>query len=49
MFQRLRNWRQVWAPEVKNGFNKESAHQALDDIMESIEELRYYREHFIRF
>ncbi len=38
-----------WAPEVKNGFNKESAHQALDDIIESIEELRYYREHFIRF
>ena len=38
-----------WAPEVKNGFNKESTHQALDDIMESIEELRYYREHFIKF
>ncbi|MDD1619200.1 MAG: oligoribonuclease [Methylococcaceae bacterium] len=38
-----------WAPEVKNGFNKESSHQALDDIIESIEELRYYREHFIRF
>jgi oligoribonuclease len=38
-----------WAPEVKNGFNKESAHQALDDIIESIEELRYYREHFIRY
>jgi oligoribonuclease len=38
-----------WAPEVKDGFNKESTHQALDDIMESIEELRYYREHFIRF
>ncbi len=38
-----------WAPEIKNGFNKESTHQALDDIMESIDELRYYREHFIRF
>ena len=38
-----------WAPEVKNGFNKESTHQALDDIMGSIDELRYYREHFIRF
>lgn len=38
-----------WAPEVKEGFNKESTHQALDDIMESIEELRYYREHFIKF
>ncbi|MGZ8164454.1 MAG: oligoribonuclease [Methylobacter sp.] len=38
-----------WAPEIKKGFNKESRHQALDDIVESIEELRYYREHFIKF
>ncbi|NOS90125.1 MAG: oligoribonuclease [Methylococcaceae bacterium] len=38
-----------WAPEIKDGFNKVSAHQALDDIIESIEELRYYREHFIKF
>jgi oligoribonuclease len=38
-----------WAPEIKNGFNKESTHQALDDIIESIEELRYYREHFIKY
>jgi oligoribonuclease len=38
-----------WAPEIKKGFNKESKHQALEDIVESIEELRYYREHFIKF
>ncbi|MFZ2171659.1 MAG: oligoribonuclease [Methylococcaceae bacterium] len=38
-----------WAPEIKDGFNKESTHQALDDIIESIEELRYYREHFIKY
>ena len=38
-----------WAPDVKDGFKKESTHQALDDIIESIEELRYYREHFIKF
>ena len=38
-----------WAPDVKNGFNKESTHQALDAMLESIEELRYYREHFIKF
>ena len=38
-----------WAPEVKEGFNKESTHQALDDIIESIEELQYYREHFIKY
>lgn len=37
-----------WAPAVKEGFNKVSKHQALDDIVESIDELRYYREHFIK-
>jgi oligoribonuclease len=37
-----------WAPQVKDGFKKQSTHQALDDIIESIEELRYYREHFIK-
>ncbi|HDP89113.1 MAG TPA: oligoribonuclease [Thioalkalivibrio sp.] len=37
-----------WAPEVARGFNKESSHLALDDIRDSIEELRYYREHFMR-
>jgi oligoribonuclease len=38
-----------WAPDLKEGFKKETKHQALDDIIESIEELRYYREHFIKF
>ena len=38
-----------WAPAVKDGFNKESTHQALDDILESIEELQDYREHFIKY
>jgi oligoribonuclease len=38
-----------WAPHVRDGFKKQSSHQALDDIIESIEELRYYREHFIKF
>ncbi|MGZ5008339.1 MAG: oligoribonuclease [Methylobacter sp.] len=38
-----------WAPHVKDGFKKQSTHQALDDIIESIEELRYYREHFIKY
>ncbi len=38
-----------WAPQVKEGFKKESTHQALDDIIESIEELQYYREHFIKY
>jgi len=38
-----------WAPALKDGFKKQTKHQALDDIIESIEELRYYREHFIKF
>ena len=37
-----------WQPEVAKGFSKRSAHTALADVIESIEELRYYREHFIR-
>ncbi len=36
-----------WAPAVARGFDKRSAHTALADILESIEELRYYRDHFI--
>ncbi|EIC29772.1 MULTISPECIES: oligoribonuclease [Methylomicrobium] len=36
-----------WAPEIKDGFTKVSAHRALDDVKESIDELQYYREHFI--
>ena len=37
-----------WAPSVKDGFKKGSTHLALDDIRESIAELRHYREHFIK-
>lgn len=37
-----------WRPEVAKGFTKRSAHTALADIIESIEELRYYRETFLR-
>lgn len=36
-----------WRLDLKAGFKKASKHQALDDIRESIDELRYYREHFI--
>ena len=32
-----------WAPEVSEGFSKESSHLALDDIKDSIAELQYYR------
>jgi len=37
----------LWAPEVAKGFHKESSHLALSDIRDSIEELKWYREHFI--
>lgn len=37
-----------WHPAVYKGVVKKGSHKALDDILESIEELRYYREHFIR-
>jgi oligoribonuclease len=39
---------QRWRPELMSGFNKQNAHTALADIRESIEELKYYREHFLR-
>ena len=37
-----------WHPAVAKGVVKRGSHQALDDIMESIEEMRYYRTHFIK-
>jgi len=37
-----------WAPSVFNGYSKESSHLALDDIRDSINELRYYGQHFFK-
>lgn len=37
-----------WQPAIAKGFTKHQRHTAFADIIESIEELRYYREHFIR-
>ncbi len=37
-----------WAPRVFKGFSKESTHLALDDIRDSIAELKYYREHLLK-
>lgn len=37
-----------WRPDVSASMKKENTHRALDDIKESIEELRHYREHFFR-
>ena len=36
-----------WRPDLVSGFKKRNTHQALDDVRESIDELRYYRETFI--
>jgi oligoribonuclease len=36
-----------WRPELLKGFTKKGAHTALADILESIEELRYYRKHLM--
>jgi len=37
-----------WAPDVYKGFTKDSSHLALDDIKDSIAELKFYREHFLK-
>ena len=37
-----------WQPKVYGAFQKDSNHLALDDIRDSIEELRYYRDNFIQ-
>ena len=37
-----------WKPELMKGIPKEGKHEALADILESIDELRYYREHFLK-
>ncbi len=39
---------QRWAPQVAQGFSKDSRHLALDDIRDSIAELAYYRDTFLR-
>jgi oligoribonuclease len=37
-----------WTPEIAKGVKKSGKHEALADIHESIEELKYYREHFLK-
>ena len=37
-----------WNPAVAKGVVKRGSHKALDDILESIEEMRYYRGHFLK-
>jgi oligoribonuclease len=37
-----------WKPEICAGLTKQCKHEALADIYDSIAEMKYYREHFIR-
>jgi oligoribonuclease len=37
-----------WQPDVAKGWVKQGKHEALADIYESIDELKYYREHIIK-
>lgn len=37
-----------WRPELQEGLVKKGAHLAMDDVKDSINELKYYREHFIK-
>ncbi len=37
-----------WKPELAKGLKKHGKHEALADIYESIDELKYYREHFLK-
>jgi oligoribonuclease len=37
-----------WSPKVLDGLQKHATHLALDDIYDSIDELKHYRQHFIR-
>ncbi len=39
---------QRWRPDLVGGFSKSATHLALDDIRESIEEMRYYRSSFLK-
>ena len=44
----LKELAQRWAPQVAEGFRKASRHLAMDDVRESIGELRYYRERLLK-
>ncbi len=44
----LRELGRRWKPEMVAGFKKAQKHTALADIVESIEELKYYRKNFIK-
>lgn len=44
----LKELARYWKPDLVKQFKKKSVHLALEDIRESIDELRYYRDVFIK-
>jgi oligoribonuclease len=44
----LKELAQRWAPQIAAAFHKSSTHLALDDVRESIRELKFYRERLLR-
>lgn len=44
----LKELAQRWAPSISQMLKKQSTHLALDDVRDSIRELAFYREHFLR-
>jgi len=44
----LKELAQRWAPHLSQAFQKSATHLALDDVRESIRELQFYRERFLR-
>ncbi len=45
----LKELAQRWAPHLAQSFQKSSAHLALEDVRESIRELQFYRERFLKY
>jgi oligoribonuclease len=37
-----------WAPKTSSSFSKQSQHRALQDIRDSIDELKFYKKHFLK-
>lgn len=44
----LKELTQRWAPDVAKGHVKNTTHQAMQDIRDSIDEMKYYREHVLK-
>jgi oligoribonuclease len=44
----LKELAQRWAPQIAQTFQKTASHLALDDVRESIRELKFYRENILR-